>query len=54
MIFTFSHRGSNNVFSTLFGCRIKVETPEQGKKHVFRAAMRKSKNYENFPYLTTC
>jgi len=51
MIFTFSHRGSKNVFFTLFRCRINVETREQGRKLVFRAAMRKSKNHEYSPIL---
>jgi len=34
--------------------QVNVETPEPGRKHVFRAAMRKRKIHENFPYLTKC
>jgi len=32
MNFTFSHRGSGNVFLTLFSCGINVETWNSGKR----------------------
>jgi len=43
MIFTFLRHGSENVFSTLFRCFHVYTTPEQGRKHVFKAAMKESK-----------
>jgi len=53
MILSYSHRGSE-MFSTLSRCFHIYTKPELGRKHVSRATMRKSKNHENFPYLTTC
>jgi len=35
MIFTFSHRGFKNVFSTFSRCRANVETPEQNEEYEY-------------------